>query len=194
MVLALGGILAFVWYRRRARRSSLPAPLVEIEHLLKQGKRAEALRLYQEQTGATPTEARQAVEALDMGLPGEALAASLTAPQAALERELRHLLRAGRKISAIRLYQERTGVSLREARQAVEALTIAPAPAHDTPAAASVSAPHDAATLENQLRPLLRAGRKISAIRLYQERTGVSLREARQAVEQLERESGRASH
>jgi ribosomal protein L7/L12 len=57
-----------------------------------------------------------------------------------------------------------------------------------------VSAPHDAATLENQLRPLLRAGRKISAIRLYQERTGVSLREARQAVEQLERESGRASH
>jgi ribosomal protein L7/L12 len=35
----------------------------------------------------------------------------------------------------------------------------------------------------------LRAGRKISAIRLYQERTGVSLREARQAIEQLERES-----
>jgi ribosomal protein L7/L12 len=76
----------------------------------------------------------------------------------------------------------------------VEALTIAPAPAHDTPAAASASTTHDTAALENQLRPLLRAGRKISAIRLYQERTGVSLREARQVVEQLERESDGASH
>jgi ribosomal protein L7/L12 len=186
--MVLGGILAYGWYRRRAHQSTLPAPLIEIERLLKAGKRAEALRLYCEQTGATPTEARHALEALDMGLPGEALAASFAAPQAALEHELRGLLRAGRKISAIRLYQERTGVSLREARQAVEALGIAPTPARTTPLSATDSPPPTA--LEQQIRPLLRGGRKISAIRLYQERTGVSLREARQAVEQLERETG----
>jgi len=187
IVLATGGILAYGWYRRQARRSPLPAPLVEIEQLLKAGKRAEALRRYREQTGASPTEARHALEALDMGLPGEALAASFTAPQTALEHEIRPLLRAGRKISAIRLYQERTGTSLREARQAVEALG---APA--TSASATLAPPRPprhTADLMHEIRPLLRAGRKISAIRLYQERTGVSLREARQAVEQLERES-----
>jgi ribosomal protein L7/L12 len=194
MVVALGGILAYVWYRRRAYRSALPAPLIEIERLLKAGKRAEALRLYREQTGTSPTEARHALEALDMGLPGEALAASFAAPPAALERELRSLLRAGRKISAIRLYQERTGASLREARQAVEALGVMPAPAGTAPLPAT--APSSPTALEQQIRPLLRAGRKISAIRLYQERTGASLREARQAVEQMERETetGRDSH
>ncbi len=187
IVLATGGMLAYGWYRRRFRRSPLPAPLVEIEQLLKAGKRAEALRRYREQTGASPTEARHALEALDMGLPGEALAASFTAPQAALEHEIRPLLRAGRKISAIRLYQERTGVSLREARQAIEALG---APAASASATLVPPRPNrHSADLMHEIRPLLRAGRKISAIRLYQERTGVSLREARQAVEQLERES-----
>jgi ribosomal protein L7/L12 len=189
--LVLGGILAYVWYRRRTRHALLPAPLIEIEQLLKAGKRAEALRLYREQTGASPTEARHALEALDMGLPGEALATSFTAPQAALEREIRSLLRAGRKISAIRLYQERTGVSLREARQAVDALGTSVAPPRAAPAPPpATSDSFDTTALEHQIRPLLRAGRKISAIRLYQERTGVSLREARQIVEHLERETG----
>jgi ribosomal protein L7/L12 len=192
IVLTTGGILAYGWYRRRSRRSALPAPLVEIEQLLKAGKRAEALRRYREQTGASPTEARHALEALDMGLPGEALAASFTVPQAALEHEVRHLLRAGRKISAIRLYQERTGTSLREARQAVEALGAPAASASVTPAPPSPT--RQSAQLTHEIRPLLRAGRKISAIRLYQERTGVSLREARQAIEQLERETDPARH
>jgi ribosomal protein L7/L12 len=184
-MLVLGGMLAYLWYRRHTRPPALPAPLAELEHLLKSGRRAEALRLYRAHTGASPTEARDALQALDMGLPGEALAAQFASPQAALEHELRHLLRTGRKISAIRRYQEHTGAGLREARQAVDALE--PAPATLQPPQPD-AARDRAATLEHELRPLLRTGRKISAIRLYQERTGTGLREARQAIEQLERD------
>lgn len=52
------------------------------------------------------------------------LAASLVLPaaEAAQDAELREHLEAGRMISAVKRYRELTGVGLREAKQAVEAL------------------------------------------------------------------------
>jgi len=49
-----------------------------------------------------------------------------------LEAELRALLTEGRKIEAIKLYRERTGLGLQEAKDAVEAI----AAAHGLPGAA----------------------------------------------------------
>lgn len=47
---------------------------------------------------------------------------SMEAPPSAWEEEVRALVRQGRKIDAIKLYREHTGLGLREAKDAVEAL------------------------------------------------------------------------
>ena len=50
------------------------------------------------------------------------------------------------------------------------------------------SGPQDA--LERQVRELLAEGRKIEAIKVYRERTGVGLADAKEAVERIARQRG----
>jgi ribosomal protein L7/L12 len=91
-------------------------------------------------------------------------------------------LRAGRKIQAIKLYREFTGTGLAEAKDAVDMMT---------PQDAVAAGPRGALTDEG-LQPILaelRAGRKIQAIKLYREATGLGLAEAKAAVEQLAMEN-----
>lgn len=99
-----------------------------------------------------------------------------------LEEALHALLRNGQKIEAVKLYRERTGVGLAEAKEAVEALLRGE---EITPPVRQTSEPSEQDVLE-----LLRAGKKIDAIKLYREQTGSGLAEAKQAVEQLGREHG----
>lgn len=95
-----------------------------------------------------------------------------------LEGEARALLAAGKKIQAIKLWRERTGLGLRDAKLAVEALAKTPSPS------AGESA-EDA--LEREVRELLAGNKKIHAIKLWRERTGLGLREAKEAVEAMAR-------
>ena len=98
----------------------------------------------------------------------------------------------GRKIEAIKIYRERTGLGLKESKDAVEALArgqpvpvppplpgpiASPVPAPVVPPGGSLDAVHAA----------LRSGNKILAIKHYREATGVGLKEAKDAVEALER-------
>ena len=92
------------------------------------------------------------------------------------EAELRTLLAEGRKIEAIKRYREQTGAGLAEAKQAVEALEQGEPPPAGEPADSS---------LEAEVLALLEQGRKIQAIKLYRERTGAGLKEAKDAVEAL---------
>lgn len=85
------------------------------------------------------------------------------------------LLQAGEKIQAIKLYREQTGAGLRDAKDAVEAMARGEAPPRATMPSAN------SATLEN----LIRAGRKIEAIKLYREQTGAGLKDAKDHVEAL---------
>jgi ribosomal protein L7/L12 len=94
-----------------------------------------------------------------------------------VESEVLQLLRRGRKLEAIKLYKNAFDCSLLEAKNAVESLATGPfvpepAPVHDP-------------RLEQQLLDLLRRQRKIQAIKLYKEATGVRLMDAKQAVEAL---------
>ncbi len=107
--------------------------------------------------------------------------AEATAQPSEDDAELLGLLDAGKKISAIKLYRERHGVGLNEAKAAVEALA-------RQRGIADQSSPDDAELLE-----LLNAGQKISAIKLYRERHGVGLKEAKDAVEALAGEHGIAA-
>lgn len=86
------------------------------------------------------------------------------------------LLRAGRKIEAIKRYRELTGVGLQEAKDAVEVLE----------AGRSASLPPKSSLLrqvnDSEIEAQIRSGHLIDAIKLYREKTGVGLKEAKDAV------------
>ncbi len=88
-------------------------------------------------------------------------------------------LKGGNKIGAIKLCREATGLGLAEAKEWVERLETSPdAPLSPVPEAGALS----------PVAELLFAGRKIDAIKLYREQVkpGSGLKEAKEAVEQLE--------
>lgn len=101
------------------------------------------------------------------------------------EDELRSLLATGQKIEAIKRYRERTGAGLKEAKDAVEALERGAALPAPRPLPAE-------GTFEKDVILLLEQGRKIDAIKLYRERTGRGLKDAKDAVEKLAFERGLA--
>lgn len=95
------------------------------------------------------------------------------------------LLREGRKIEAIKRYREQTGVGLKEAKDAVEAmergerLEVPPLP--DAPRRITSEMAIDDA----ELRRHLAGGRLIDAIKRYRELTGLGLKESKDAIESL---------
>ena len=101
---------------------------------------------------------------------------------AAIEDELRSLLAERRKIEAIKLYREHTGAGLAEAKDAVESLERGEA-LPKRPRSGDSSAEWDVVSLLEQ-------GRKVQAVKLYRERTGTSLKQAREAVETIASERG----
>ena len=97
-------------------------------------------------------------------------------------REIQDQIRAGRKIEAIKLFRDATGVGLKEAKDAVEQME---AEGSTTQAAGGGAAPgHDPLPNADRQRVVaaLRAGQKIEAIRIYREATGVGLKEAKDAA------------
>jgi len=97
---------------------------------------------------------------------------------------MRDLIARGQKIEAIKLYRERTDTGLKEAKDAVEAIARGETPA--MPASLSSADEQDVVSH-------LRDGNKIAAVKLYREKTGTGLAEAKKAVDALERENGIAS-
>jgi ribosomal protein L7/L12 len=98
--------------------------------------------------------------------------------------KIRELVRSGNKIEAIKIYRGLTGVGLKEAKDAVEALAAGqpvqgPALDRASPALNSSAEPLD------EIRRLMQQGNKIEAIKIYRRMTGVGLAEAKMAVEAL---------
>ena len=93
---------------------------------------------------------------------------------------------AGRTITAIKWVRARTGLGLKEAKEVVDALI-----AGDVGATLERRIDEvrglDEADFHARLLVELGAGRKLEAIRLYRERTGLGLAEAKDAIEALER-------
>ncbi len=92
--------------------------------------------------------------------------------------QLRALLAQNQKIEAIKFYRERTGVGLKEAKDAVEALERgeSPAPPRQQP---------EHGPWEPEIVALMEQGRKIDAIKLHRENTGLGLKDAKEAVEAI---------
>jgi large subunit ribosomal protein L7/L12 len=97
-------------------------------------------------------------------------------PHADLEEQVRGLLDRGQKIEAVKLYRDQTGVGLAKAKEAVEAIQAGAVP----PPRSDIGG-----DLEAELLRLLGRGERLEAIKLYKERMGVALLEAKQAIETL---------
>ena len=94
--------------------------------LMQAGKKIEAIKLYRQETGRGLKEAKDAVEALAAGRPiarrsGESVENTGVDPTS-LEGQVLALLLGQKKILAIKFYREQTGVGLKQAKDAVEAL------------------------------------------------------------------------
>ena len=111
----------------------------------------------------------------------------LTTERAALAAEVQGLLRANKKINAVKLMRERTGLSLRDAKAAVERVGLTgQLPSRLGPL--STLWPEPLGTDEEllaQLRHLKQRDRMIEAVKLLRTRTGVSLLEAKQTIDRL---------
>ena len=99
---------------------------------------------------------------------------------AAIHRELA----AGRKIQAVKLVREQTGLGLKESLEYVEALEKTETPPPAAPVRESLTA--QPGSME-EVQALLARGLKIEAIKRYREIEDTSLAEAKAAVEALER-------
>ena len=102
---------------------------------------------------------------------------------AAFHQRLQLEIAVGRKITAIQWVRLRTGLGLKEARDVVESM-ITGTLDHRVEHVRGL----DEADFQAQLLVELAAGRKIEAIRLYREHTGLGLKEAKDAIDALERD------
>lgn len=91
-------------------------------------------------------------------------------------------------IHAIKLYREATGASLAEAKDAVEAM--ARGEAIKPPAGVM---DYDNPILEARIKSMLSKRQKIEAVKIYREEYGVSLKEAKDAVDRIEGSMKRSS-
>jgi ribosomal protein L7/L12 len=93
-------------------------------------------------------------------------------------------IRAGRKIEAIKLLRESTGLGLAEAKAAVERMQDSASRHHAPESAAPARTNTDPRSIGGVQDALARDD-LIKAIKLYREHTGVSLKEAKQAIDEL---------
>jgi ribosomal protein L7/L12 len=110
--------------------------------------------------------------------------------------EIASLLRAGKKLNAIKVYRAVTGASLADAKAAIErmeqaiqlgiALVDSDVQPPLAPAASAVNMNAQGALLV-EIELLLAQRKKIQAIKLYREHTGLGLADAKNAVDQIER-------
>lgn len=145
----------------------------DIRNIAVSGRLIEAIRQYRERYQVSLAEAKRAVEALVAAPP----VVSPEDPQ--LRQEAEALLKEGKKIEAIKLYRDKTGMGLKEAKDAVEVwqaeLSRAPA-ASDAPV-------DEASEAIREIEAALRRNQKIAAIKIYREYTGAGLKEAKDAIE-----------
>lgn len=117
----------------------------------------------------------------------EVTAGDLTNDAPDLEQQLLDLIDHGRQIDAIKHYRDATGAGLAEAKAAIDTL----AATRSLPPGNANAANGDIG-FETELLNLLSAGNKIGAVKLYRDRTGSGLKEAKEAVEALATRHGLA--
>ncbi|WP_415974689.1 hypothetical protein [Rhodococcus sp. 077-4] len=100
--------------------------------------------------------------------------------------DIHQLLAANKKIQAIKIFRERTGAGLLDAKNAIESLQRGGQfPPSSTILDAAQAGPVPWDDLIPRLSTLKSEGKAIAAIKLLRDRTGLSLRDAKNAVDLL---------
>ncbi len=153
------------------------APDIATRKALHANDRNAAIRAYTAQTGLSIEAARNTLDAIMSGqIPVESLVFN-AAPAMNVDGAIQNAMRAGNKIEAIKLYKEKTGLGLKEAKENIEAMMRGDTPAWGT-GATSVD-------VDTAIQNAIRAGQKIEAIKLYREKTGLGLKEAKDAIDAM---------
>ena len=105
------------------------------------------------------------------------------------EQELRELIKTDNIINAIKLYRELTGVGLKEAKDAVEAMQRGE-PVRQ-PIVPTQSGIQNDALLDEQIKQFLARRQKIQAVKIYRETQNCGLKDAKDAVDIIEAQMGR---
>ncbi len=168
---------------------SLPGDVRQrIDVLLDQGKKIEAIREVRAATGVGLKEAKDYVE----DVRAVSTAADYAQPIITLSQYVEHTVRreiaAGNKIMAIKLVREATDAGLKQAKDFVEAMAVSIIPAD-----VAVDDAHPIASgvialspdIEREVRCVLAAGNKITAIRIVREASGAGLKEAKDFVDRM---------
>jgi ribosomal protein L7/L12 len=100
---------------------SLQQLLDEIKGHIAAGRKIEAIKLYRDATGAGLAEAKEAVELIEAGRPPKTESGAVIGDDRALH-AVSALVAKGNKIEASKRYREATGLGLKEAKDAVDAL------------------------------------------------------------------------
>ena len=95
--------------------------------------------------------------------------------------KIHELIDASQILMAIQVYRDATGVSLAEAKQAVEQMA-----RMEAARPPSDSRNFDNPVLESKIRSMLAQGKKIEAVKIYREEYGIGLKEAKDAVDRIE--------
>ncbi len=154
--------------------------------LISLGKKIEAVKLLQKRFGLGLKEAKEMADGLERGKSTEFQVTFQ--PTIALtndrESDVRRLLTEGKKIEAIKLIREMTGLGLKEAKDAAEAMEAGqPFTLPQRPSPASSAEPLAETDSWIEIDRLMRSGNKIGAIKRHREAFGTGLAEAKQAVE-----------
>jgi ribosomal protein L7/L12 len=167
----------------------------EVRTIARSNNKIWAIKVYRWATNAGLKEAKDAVEAfLATGkLPIPEQAPTLTPPPSNLSDQEKEYLAMCKtnKIAAIKIYREKTGLGLKEAKDAVEAIvanqgTIPPNFFEPTPPQPNTEPDqeHINNTLTKELFSYLKDN-PIGAIKLYREKTGVGLKESKDTIDAL---------
>jgi ribosomal protein L7/L12 len=106
--------------------------------------------------------------------------------------QVRKLVASGRTIEAIKLLREVTGLGLKEAKEAVDRCAQGGSLDIAEDLAAHRAALHGAAQVDGEIKALLESGRKIEAIKLMRERSGLDLTTAKDIIDSMEGDLKRA--
>ncbi|MEZ5427486.1 MAG: hypothetical protein R2747_14535 [Pyrinomonadaceae bacterium] len=108
---------------------NMPAPeeipteeVLEIKQLANQGRKIEAIKLHRETFGSDLAEAKRAVEDMTSGANANRPDQTVSVDANESLRMVRNELNAGNKINAIKIFRETFNTSLRDAKDAVDAM------------------------------------------------------------------------
>ena len=98
------------------------------------------------------------------------------------EHQIKELVVKGKKIAAVKLYREVTGASLKDAKNAVDAIEMGTViDLRETTQIGEIDP-----TLESRIKRLLAERKKIEAVKAYREVYNCGLKEAKEAVDIIE--------